>query len=129
MSEIARLKRIAKSMLPYFNTKRTIYYNFEDAKMIINDLGFQIPAEMLAQLLDSDTILDDFLSCLYQLEDDYGKSVLTESSVLLPELQPKVYVEGQRIAFTVTYGTFAKKEVIFAEYNFGSPFIQDVNIE
>ncbi len=129
MSEISRLKRLAKSLLSPISNRRSNYYSFEDAKMAINELGMSIPPDLLAKMLDSDSILDDFLSNLYLLEDDYGKPVLNSSSEILPELQPKVYAEGQRLAFTVTYGTFRKQEVIFAEYNFGEPYIKTVNIE
>ncbi|MBX7241803.1 MAG: hypothetical protein K1X92_08645 [Bacteroidia bacterium] len=129
MSEISRLKRLAKSLISSLNKSRSHYYSFEDAKMAINELGMSIPPDLLAKLLDSDSLLDDFLSNLYTLEDDYGKPVLNASSAIIPELQPKVYAEGQRIAFTVTYGTFRKQEVIFAEYNFGEPYFKEVNVE
>ncbi len=129
MSEFSRLKRITKSLLPSLRKHRENYYNFEDARMAINDLGMGIAPELLLKLVGNDAILDDFIGSLYQLEDDFGKPVLNASSVILPELQPKVYTEGERIAFTVTYGTFRKQEIVFAEYNFGTPFFKEITVE
>lgn len=117
MSELSRLQRLAKSLVPNFGKKRERYYNFDDAKMMINDLALEIPADMLAKLLDSDTLLDDFLMGLYQIEDHIGKKdVVLENHTLNPDYQPRVYVEENRIAFSLTYGSLMKKEIVFAEY-------------
>lgn len=131
MSDFLRLKRLAKSLLLNLGKKRAQYYNFEDAKMMINDLGLSIPPDLLAKLVDSNVILDDFLTCIYQLEDAIGKNdVITEDMTIHPKYEPKVYVEGQRIAFTAKYGFLQKEETVFAEYNFGDPFIKTIkNVE
>jgi hypothetical protein len=130
MSDFLRIKRLAKSFLPNLGKSRTQYYNFEDAKMMINDLALAIPADLLPKLLDSNTILDDFLTCIYQLEDAIGKKdVITEDMSINPVYKPKVYVDGEKIAFTATYGLLSKEEMVFAEYNFGDPYIKNVTIE
>lgn len=117
MSELSRLQRLARAIVPNFGKKRERYYNFDDAKMMINELALDIPPDMLAKLLDNDTLLDDFLMGLYQIEDHIGKrDVVLENHTLNPAYQPRVYVEGNQIAFSLTHGSLMKKEVVFAEY-------------
>lgn len=120
MSELSRLKRIAQSLIPNFRKQRDRYYNFEDAKMMITELGIDIPPAIFAKLTEDDQILDDFINKIYQAEDTLGiKNLVTEESILNPTYQPKVYVEDNKVAFTITSsGAFTKQEVIFAEYTF-----------
>lgn len=122
MSELDRLKRITKSLVPNFTRNRKRYYNFEDAKMMITDLALGIPPDYFAILTEREALLDDFLNNVYQLEDAMGKQdVVTEFSTLNPEYQPKVYIKNGKVIFTVTYGTLLKQEVVFAEYQLGAP--------
>lgn len=119
MSELSRLKRIAQALIPNFRKQRDRYYTFEDAKMIISELGIAIPPDLFAKIVDDDRILDDFLNKIYQLEDEIGKKdVIMEESVINPIYAPKVYVEENKVTFTVRYGFLTKEEVIFAEYSF-----------
>lgn len=119
MSELSRLKRIAQALIPNLGKQRDRYYNFEDAKMIISELGISIPPDLFAKITEDDRILDDFLNKIYQLEDEIGKKdVITTESIINPIYSPKVYVEENKIAFTVSYGFLTKQEVIFAEYSF-----------
>jgi hypothetical protein len=129
MSEISRLKRITKSLLPSFKKSRERYYNFDDARMAITELALAIPADLLAKLLDSDTILDDFLSAIYAVEDEAGVTLLTDLGGIDSRFQPKVYVEDQRVAFSVVLGRILTQEYIFADYTFGEPYTRDVLIE
>lgn len=119
MSELSRLKRLAQALIPNFRKQRDRYYNFEDAKMMISELGMAIPAELFTKIIDNDSILDDFLNHIYQLEDEMGKKdLITEESTINPAYQPKVYVEDNKVAFTVTWGFLTKQKVVFAEYIF-----------
>lgn len=114
MSEFKRFQRLAKSLIPRFPKGGERTYSPEDARMMINDLGMQIPADALAHLVESDEILDDFINSIYQLEHKWKKRVVTDYSCIDPELDPKVYVADGVIAFTVKG---KKGEVIFAEYD------------
>ncbi|RMG56200.1 MAG: hypothetical protein D6722_26840 [Bacteroidetes bacterium] len=114
MSDFARLQRLAKSLIPNFGRDRSRHYDHDDARNIINDLGLQIPPPVLAFLVTSDTILEDFVTSLYELEAHLRKPVVTESATLDSAFMPQVYVEPHQVAFSVTH---KGKEVIFAEYD------------
>ncbi|RMG23767.1 MAG: hypothetical protein D6730_13835 [Bacteroidetes bacterium] len=114
MSELKRFQRLAKSLIPRFPRGRERHYTLEDARMMINELGMQMPPEALAYLLDSDERLDDFLNAIYNLEEKFRRKVVTPQATIDEALDPKVYVEAGTIAFTVKG---KRGEVIFAEYD------------
>lgn len=129
MSELSRLQRIAKSWLPNFGKHRERYYSADDTRMIITDLGMYIPEKMLATLLWSDTLLDEFTNAIYLLEDKIAKDMITENFTIDAKYSPKVYVEGGKIAFTITYSSMlSQKEIIFVEYELDNP-TENVEIE
>lgn len=113
MSELDRIKRLAKSLIPRFPQKGERNYHLDDARMMINDLGMALPPEVLAYLVDSDEVLDDFLNAVYHLEDKYRRRVVTEQATLDPKLEPKVYFEEDTVAFAAKP---KREELIFAEY-------------
>lgn len=113
MSDFARLQRLAKSLVPRFGRDRTRHYDHDDARNIINDLGLQIPPRVLAFLIGSDTILEDFVNSLYELEAHLRKSVVTEYATLDSAFMPQVYVEPHQVGFSITH---KGKEIVFAEY-------------
>lgn len=114
MSELKRLKRIIKSVLPSFKKKRKRYYNFDDAKSILNELGMQMSPEVLGWLIEDESLLDDFCTSLYYLEDDIDRDdIITEFSRIDEQYEPKVYQEGGQVLFTIFH---RKKEIVFAEY-------------
>jgi hypothetical protein len=119
MSEFSRLNRLVKALVPNFSKSRERYYSFDEARMMIADLGMAIPPEMLAKLLDTDALLDEFINSLYQLEDEIGKgSIVTESSTIMADYQPSVHVEDNKIAFSVTYKKlFQTHQTVFVEYS------------
>ncbi|MFN0199947.1 MAG: hypothetical protein ACKVTZ_00415 [Bacteroidia bacterium] len=120
MSELSRLQRLAKSLLPNFGANRERYYSFEDTRMIITDLGMQIPEKMLTSLLWTQTLLDEFTNAIYLLEDKVAKDIITEDYAINPKYSPKVYVEGGKIAFSITYTSLlSQKEIVFIEYDLG----------
>lgn len=118
MSDFSRLNRLMKSLIPNFGKKRERYYSFDEARMMIADLGMAIPPEMLQKLLETEALLDEFLNSLYQLEDEIGKgSIVTDFSVIDAAYQPTVHVEENKIAFSVTYKKlFQTQQLVFVEY-------------
>lgn len=113
MSEYNRLKRILKSVIPRFPKGSDRQYNHSDAKMILNDLGMEIPAKVLAKMMSSDAILEDFVNNLYHLEADIRKRVVNEFSVIDPKFEPKVYNEDGMLGFSIRH---KGEEIVFAEY-------------
>lgn len=111
--EFSRLKRLAKSLIPRFPKGKERYYTPSDARMMINELGLQMSPEVLKYLVSRDAILDDFINSIYQLEQEIRKRVVTEFGTIDHEYEPRVYVEGQVVGFSVTY---KNEEIVFAEY-------------
>jgi hypothetical protein len=109
-----RAKRVAKSFSPNLFKSRERYYNFDDARMAITDMGLAIPATMFEKLLASDEIMDDFIDSLYEVEVQIDvKEILTDASVIDAKFEPKAEVEGDKVAFSLV----SKGERwIFAEY-------------
>ena len=113
MSEYKRFKRIIKSVIPRFPQGGERNYSHDDAKMIINDLGLAIPPKVLAKMLESNTLLEDFINHLYHLEADIRKRVVNEFSVIDPKFEPKVHNEDGMLGFTVRH---KGEEIVFVEY-------------
>ncbi|MDX2250581.1 MAG: hypothetical protein SF052_27615 [Bacteroidia bacterium] len=114
MSDFKRLARLTKSIVPRFERGRSRYLNHDDARMMINDLGMQMSPEVLKKLIFNAEILEDFINSVYQLEQKINKEVVTEYATIDIEYNPKVYVEGHTVGFSITY---KDKEVVFAEYD------------
>ena len=111
---LERLKRMTRARLPNIFGSRERYYNFDDARMAINDLGIEIPAPMLQKLLDNDEHLDDFITALYEVEKLMGvDSILTPFATLESKYKPKVIVTDNHVAFTLHHKS---EDLIFAEY-------------
>ncbi len=105
-----------KSMMPDFSLKRkTIdhYYEPEDARMMITDLGMEIPANVLKALTNSDVVLDEFVTGVYLVEDEVGEKIVTDFATIDSQYDPKVYQEGNMIGFTVSY---KGERIVFAEF-------------
>lgn len=114
MSDFTRLKRIAKSLVPRWPASGEKNYSFEDARLIINDLGMKLSPEMLASLLSRTETLDDFLGSIYELEHKLKRPVVTELATIDPVLEPDVHVEGSKVAFSVKW---REERLVFAEYD------------
>ena len=113
MSEFKRLERIVKSLIPRIPRAEDRQYQLSDARHMINDLGLQMPPEVMAYLLERDTILDDFIMSIYALERELRRKVITDFDTIDEALDPKVYVEGNEVGFSVTH---QGRELVFAEY-------------
>ncbi|MDX1906097.1 MAG: hypothetical protein SF053_03625 [Bacteroidia bacterium] len=113
MSDLHRLERLAKSLIPRFPQGGERYYTHSDARLAINGLGLNLQPETLAYLVEHDVILEDFVNSLYHLEHRTGKSVLTEFAEIDPDYTPAVYEESGKVVFTVVV---RGKEIVFAEY-------------
>ncbi len=116
MSEYNRLKRVVRSLMPDFTTRRKDikqYYDVDDARMMINELGMQIPPKILKGLLNSDAALDEFVNGVYLVEDEIKRKIVTNRSIIDPQYQPQVHLEENLIGFTITH---KREEIIFAEF-------------
>lgn len=116
MSNLHRLKRLAKSVLPDFTFKRrdiSDYYHPEDARVMINELALSIPPKVLKALLNSSVALDEFITGIYLAEDDIGERLINERKEIDAVYSPQAHLEDNRIAFTITHKA---EEIIFAEY-------------
>ena len=114
MSELYRIKRIVKSLIPRTPRNPERRYSYSDARLIINDLGMSLSPETLAYLVDSDEVLEDFVLSMYEMEYTLNRKATNEITVIDPELKPKAYEEDQRVVFTVFYDN---EEWVFAEYS------------
>lgn len=114
MSELRRLERIAKSLIPRIPRGAKQQYKLEDARNMINEHGMDLSPEALAFLVDEDIHLDSYLMGVYHLENKLKKRVVTDQATIVEELAPKVYEEEDQIIFTVTWGG---KERVYVEYN------------
>ena len=113
MSELDRFKRLAKSLIPRFPKGEERQYHLEDARMMINDLGLSLSPEVLNYLVTTDTVLDDFINSIYNVEQKLRKRIVTDFATIDTEWNPKAYMEDGTVAFTIKT---RKHEVIFAEY-------------
>ena len=113
MSELYRLKRIVKSLIPRTPRQAERRYSYGDARLMINDLALDLSPETLEYLVETDTVLEDFVLSVYELEYMLGRKATTEISVFDPGLSPKAYDESPRVVFTVQY---EGQEWVFAEY-------------
>lgn len=113
MSELRRLERLAKSLIPRIPRGEDRQYTLEDARHMINELGLQMSPEALAFMTGDSNRLDDFLMNVYHLEEKVGKKVTTDSRSIDERYEPKVYEEDGTLAFSVTW---RGKERVFAEY-------------
>jgi len=116
MSEYQRLKRVVRSLMPEFSTRRrdvSQYYAAEDARMMINELGMQIPPKVLKALSNSEVALEDFINGVYLVEDEIGRKIVTDRSIIDSQYKPKVYLEDNLIGFTIFH---RGEEIIFAEF-------------
>ena len=116
MSDLNRLKRLVKSVLPDFRFKRrdiSDYYHPEDARVMINELALSIPPKVLKALLNSTVALDEFITGVYLAEDDIGERIINERKEIDPIYKPQAHLEDNRIAFTITH---RGEEIIFAEF-------------
>ncbi|MEO0896101.1 MAG: hypothetical protein AAFY71_06880 [Bacteroidota bacterium] len=115
-TEYKRIKRLVKSLIPRMNRKAgRRNYKLEDARHMINELGMQMPAELLSYLIEDNKVLDDFATSVQALEDELDMEVVDQFSSFFPDLEPKVYIERSEnvVGFTINTGG---EEIIFAEY-------------
>lgn len=113
MSDFKRLERLVKALIPRLPRAEDRQYQLSDARHMINDLGLQMPPEVLAYLIERDAILDDFLMSVYGLERELRRKVVTDFGVIDEALDPKVYIEDGTVGFSVTH---KGRELVFAEY-------------
>ena len=113
MSDFKRLQRLIKSAIPRFPRGSEYSYSLEDARMMINDLAMSMSPEALAFMTSKDTILEDFLECIYHMEDRVGKRIVTEFAVIDAKYHPQVYEEDGLLGFTIQH---KNKEIVYAEY-------------
>ncbi len=116
MSDLRRLERIAKSLIPRIPRGSKQQYTLDDARNMINEFGIDLSPEALAFLTQDDIHLDSFLMGVYHLENKIGKRVVTDQATIVEDLSPKVYEEEGTIAFTVLW---RGKERVFAEFEMG----------
>lgn len=114
MSELKRLERIVRSLIPRIPRDPDRQYSLADARNMINELGLQMPPEVMAYLLERDAILDDFISSIYDLEARLNRKVVQPQGTLDEQLQPRVRVEEGKVAFTIEH---RGQEKVFAEYD------------
>ena len=115
MSEFQRLERLVRSLIPRIPRDPARQYSLTDARNMINELGMQIPPEVMAYLLARDAILDDFINSLYDLEARLNRKVVDQHGVIDPSLQPQARVEAGQVAFTIVH---RGQEKVFTEYSF-----------
>ncbi len=113
MSDLQRLKRIVKSLIPRIPRKSELRYDYGDARLMINDLALDLSPQTLSYLVNNDMVLEDFINSIYDLEHQLRRQVTTRMNTIDPELLPKVYEESNSVTFTVK---FDGDEWIFAEY-------------
>lgn len=111
MSTFNRLERIVKSWVG--KARRNVYYDFDDARAILNELGLQMSPEALAHMTSSDLIMQEFLDCVYAAEDVIGRDLIQHNKEINPLYEPKVYEEDGWIIFTITRRT---KELVYGEF-------------
>ena len=114
MSVRKRLKRVVKSWTGVLS-RDEIYYSYDDARMILTDLGMQMSPEALAYLTSSEEIMEEFLGQVSAVEKKLGLNIIKDQYSIDPELQPKVYeIEGEIIITILHKGV----ESILVEFPF-----------
>lgn len=114
-----RLRRMLKSLIPRFPRDEDRQYSLSDARNMINDLGLQMSATTLEKLVSNDSILDDFLTNIYFLEEDIGRKVITEYATIDMKYEPRVYEEPDLVGFSVFH---KGQEIVFAEYDLNKKY-------
>ena len=112
MSNLKRLYRVFKSWTG--KVSRDVYYEFDDARMILTDLGIQMSPETFAYLNSKDELLDSFLHQIYATEDHTGRFLIENHTAIDPIYEPKVYELDGKATFTIQV---KGKEIIFAEFD------------
>lgn len=113
MSQLKRLERLVKSLVPRFPRDPKRQYTLDDARMMINEMGMDLQPQTLAYLVDNEEFLDEFINSVYHVENKLGKGIITESATIDPIYEPQAYEEDGNVGFTVK---LRRKEVVFAEY-------------
>jgi len=112
--QFRRLKRVAQSYLPHLSSEANREYSYEDARMMLTDLGLQMSPEVLDTLLSRLDVLDDFILSIYQLEKEIKRTdIVTEFCTIDMKYEPHVYADSRFIGFTITH---EDEEILFAEY-------------
>ena len=112
MSNLKRLERVVKSWTGKLTRKRKYYYTTENVRLIITDLGIQISPEVFEWLTTNTVAQEEFISQVHESEEVLGIGIVRDFDKIHPELDAKVYEDGQTVMFTLTY---KGKERIFAE--------------
>ncbi|WNJ21116.1 hypothetical protein [Pontibacter sp. G13] len=113
LPEFNRFKRLVRSWMPNFSRPVGKHHTLEDARNMITDLGMQMSPKALDFLVSRDTILDDFLMAVYQMESEFRRPVVTPQATIAEDLEPKVYETDENIGFTIKH---RGEEMVFAEY-------------
>lgn len=111
MSDLNRLRRIA------FSWKGLYKSDFEDKQfydgmMILTNQGYQMRAETLAWLTDSETRKEDFVQDILAAEKELNLEMVINFNEIDPDLSPKVYEEDGKVIFTISEG---KEEIVYCE--------------
>lgn len=113
MSDFNRFKRVVKSWVGSFKRNRSEDYQFDDANMIITNLGMQFRAETLAWVLAEDTRKEDFLQGIYAAEEELNQDIVIGNTEIDPVFDPQVYEFNGKLEFTIRW---KGEEIIFAEF-------------
>lgn len=100
MSQFLRLRRITRSLTGGLFKGAT--HVEPDCLMIFNDLGLQLKPDTLKILTRSAVFREELRMQLELTEKELGKSVLETPERIHPNLNPKVYEEGQQVAISIT---------------------------
>jgi len=114
MGNFERITRLAKSYVG-FGGDLTEDHSSADIKFMINELGFQMSAQALAFMLDSDVRLQDFIMSIYEVRKQKGVQLLNDQKLIDTKYSPKVYEEDGKLAFSVQV---SGQEIIFYEEKF-----------
>ena len=111
MSDLNRLRRIVFSWTelykPDFEDKQ-----FYDAMMILTNQGYQMRAETLTWLTDSETRKEDYVQDILAAEKELNLDMVINFNEIDPDLSPKVYEEDGKVIFTISEG---KEEIVYCE--------------
>jgi hypothetical protein len=116
MSELHRLKRVFGSWigkLRHRKLRRTSVYEFDDALLILTDLGMLMSPEALEYVSGNSTRREDFLQQIYMSEDELGIDLIQDNVRIDPQWNPLVREEGNKIAITIIH---RGEELIVAEW-------------
>ena len=115
MSTRTRILRFIKSLRPSFGESSVNHqvYQWEDAKSVINDLGMNMDERQLAYLLSKNTILDDLVSRIAQMEKKFGEQLITREKVIDPRFDPRAEMVDEYMRITIL---LKGRERVLAEY-------------